>query len=247
MSGKREQILVIEPPMELSFKGPFTQPVTSSMKLKNPSDKSVCFKIKTTAPRRYCVKPNSGAIEPQGEMAVAVSLQPFDYDPTDKNKHKFMVQSMFAPDGEYNQDQLWKEADSNDLMDSKLRCVFVLPPGAEQTNGPEVKVEPAAPEAKSEAKTESIRSGDGDQMGAAVTEIKKLNENLSQLRQENLLLKEETMRLKRIAAASEKPDSSSYSSTTITSVGPGEGLSTLYIYAALAIMIIGIIFGKFFL
>ena len=39
-------------------------------------------------------------------MAVAVSLQPFDYDPTDKNKHKFMVQSMFAPDGEYNQDQL---------------------------------------------------------------------------------------------------------------------------------------------
>ena len=39
-------------------------------------------------------------------MAVAVSLQPFDYDPMDKNKHKFMVQSMFAPDGEYNQDQL---------------------------------------------------------------------------------------------------------------------------------------------
>ena len=30
--------------------------------------------------------------------------------------------------------------------------------------------------------------------------------------------------------------------------GPGgEGLSTLYIYAALAILIIGIIFGKFFL
>ena len=55
---------------------------------------------------RYCVKPNSGVIEAGGEMAVAVSLQPFDYDPTDKNKHKFMVQSMFAPDGEVNQDQL---------------------------------------------------------------------------------------------------------------------------------------------
>jgi hypothetical protein len=247
MSGKRDQILIIEPPMELSFKGPFTQPVTSGMKLKNPSDKSVCFKIKTTAPRRYCVKPNSGSIEPHGEMAVAVSLQPFDYDPTDKNKHKFMVQSMFAPDGEFNQDQLWKEADSNELMDSKLRCVFVLPAGAEQNGGAETNAETLAPEIKTEAKTESTKSGDGDKMGAAVHEIKKLNENLSQLRQENLLLKEETMRLKRIAAASEKPDSSSYSSTTITSVGPGEGLSTLYIYAALAIMIIGIIFGKFFL
>lgn len=26
-------------------------------------------------------------------------LQPFDYDPNEKNKHKFMVQTMFAPDG----------------------------------------------------------------------------------------------------------------------------------------------------
>ena len=56
--------------------------------------------------RQYCVKPNSGIIKPAGEVAVAVSLQPFEYNPQEKNKHKFMVQSMFAPDGEYNQDQL---------------------------------------------------------------------------------------------------------------------------------------------
>ncbi len=151
MSEKREQILIIEPPMEPSFRGPFTQPVTSSLKLKNPSDRPVCFKIKITAPQQYCVKPNSGVIEPQGTMVVAVSLQPFDYDPmVNKNNHKFMVQSMFAPDREYNQDQLWTEADINDLMKSKLRWVFVLP------DGPEVKVEPAAPDAKSEAKKKSI-------------------------------------------------------------------------------------------
>ncbi len=151
MSEKSEQILIIEPPMELSFRGPFTQPVTSSLRLKNPSDRPVCFKIKTTAPQRYCVKPNSSVIEPQDEMVVAVSLQPFDYDPmVNKNKHKFMVQSIFAPDGEYNQDQLWTEADINDLMNSKLRCVFVLP------DGPEVKVEPAAPNAKSDPKKKSI-------------------------------------------------------------------------------------------
>ena len=77
MSGKSEQILIIEPPMELSFRGPFTQPVTSSLKLKNPSDRPVCYKIKTTAPQQYCVKPNSGVIEPQDEMVVAVSLPPF--------------------------------------------------------------------------------------------------------------------------------------------------------------------------
>ena len=27
-------------------------------------------------------------------------LQPFEYDPNEKNKHKFMVQTMFAPDAE---------------------------------------------------------------------------------------------------------------------------------------------------
>ena len=37
---------------------------------------------------------------------ISVSLQPFEYDPNDKNRHKFMVQSMFAPDGEINQDTL---------------------------------------------------------------------------------------------------------------------------------------------
>ena len=76
------------------------------MKLKNPSDRKVCFKIKTTAPKRYCVKPNSGVVDPNTEVAIVVSLQPFEYDPAEKNKHKFMVQSMFAPDGEINQDTL---------------------------------------------------------------------------------------------------------------------------------------------
>lgn len=30
-------------------------------------------------------------------ILLAVMLQPFDYDPNEKSKHKFMVQSMFAP------------------------------------------------------------------------------------------------------------------------------------------------------
>lgn len=28
---------------------------------------------------------------------VAVMLQPFEYDPNEKSKHKFMVQTIFAP------------------------------------------------------------------------------------------------------------------------------------------------------
>ena len=44
--------------------GPFTDMVSSEIKLTNPSQKRVCFKVKTTAPKRYCVRPNSGLLEP---------------------------------------------------------------------------------------------------------------------------------------------------------------------------------------
>ena len=41
---------------------------------------------------------------------LIVMLQPFEYDPNEKNKHKFMVQTMYAPDGTIdNQDQLVSE------------------------------------------------------------------------------------------------------------------------------------------
>merc|ERR1712079_43548 len=89
------------------------------------------------------------------------------------------------------------------------------------------------------------------EMNSAVAEIKKLSEQLSQMRQENIVLKEETLRLKRIAAASEKPhDTPSYSSTTVTAklwskVGPSnEVLPTTHIYAALIILVLGVMLGK---
>lgn len=251
--SKKEQVLIIEPPIELTFTGPFTQAVSSYMKLKNPSDRKVCFKIKTTAPKRYCVKPNSGVVDPNTEVQIAVSLQPFEYDPTEKNKHKFMVQSMFAPDGEINQDTLWKEIDQNDLMDSKLRCVFAMPVGQEVNNSMEEPQYENKYETKSSViaapMQQVVKPEEPAQMTAAVGEIKKLNEQLSQLRQENIALKEETLRLKRIAAASDKPhDTPSYSSTTVTAVGPQtEVLPTTHIYAALIILVLGVMLGKFFL
>ncbi|XP_055484350.1 vesicle-associated membrane protein-associated protein A [Psammomys obesus] len=108
-------------------KGPFTDVVTTNLKLRNPSDRKVCFKVKTTAPRRYCVRPNSGIIDPGSTVTVSVMLQPFDYDPNEKSKHKFMVQTIFAPPNISDMEAVWKEAKPDELMDSKLRCVFEMP------------------------------------------------------------------------------------------------------------------------
>lgn len=39
-----------------------------------------------------------------------------------------MVQSLVEPDGDYGDpDRLWKEVSPEQLMDSKLKCVFELP------------------------------------------------------------------------------------------------------------------------
>ena len=72
--AKQDQVLIIEPQHELSFVGPFTTAVSAVMSLTNPSDRKVCFKIKTTAPKRYCVKPNSGVIDAKQAVQVAGKL-----------------------------------------------------------------------------------------------------------------------------------------------------------------------------
>ena len=133
-NSNQAPLLVIEPQHKLKFVGPFTTPVATVMTLKNPSDRKICFKIKTSAPKCYYVKPNVGLIGAGKEVQIAVILQPFEYDTKEKNHHKFMVQSMFAP--EYmdpNPDRyalrysVWKNTDGNQVMDSMLKCVSVMP------------------------------------------------------------------------------------------------------------------------
>lgn len=58
---------------------------------------------------------------------ISVALQPFVFDPNEKNKHKFMVQSLVAPEGDFDAERLWKELSPDQMMDSKLKCVFELP------------------------------------------------------------------------------------------------------------------------
>ncbi|XP_072378024.1 vesicle-associated membrane protein-associated protein B-like [Diabrotica undecimpunctata] len=101
MSSKLEQVLEIDPPNELVFKGRYDEPVTSTLTLANPSDKRVIFKIKTTAPRMYCVRPPSGTINANEKRQITISFQPSD-DAVDTTMHKFMVQSAYALPGDVN-------------------------------------------------------------------------------------------------------------------------------------------------
>ena len=71
------------------------------MSVTNPHDRDVCFKVKTTAPKRYCVRPNAARIPPHQTVKVEVLAQQMtQYPPEDKCKDKFLVQMAWLPNKE---------------------------------------------------------------------------------------------------------------------------------------------------
>lgn len=53
-----------------------------------------------------------------------------------------MVQTVFAPEGDINVEQLWKEITADQLMDSKLKCVFEMPVEQDETAEDATKFSP---------------------------------------------------------------------------------------------------------
>ncbi|CAO1377321.1 unnamed protein product [Diamesa serratosioi] len=251
--SKPEQLLIIEPSQELKFRGPFIHPVTSHMSLKNPTDRKILFKIKTTAPKKYCVRPNCGAIEAKSSIEIAICLQPFVFDPNEKNKHKFMVQSLVAPDGEINAEQLWKDISPEQLMDSKLRCLFDMPVEKSKADGTSVSQSTSNESLNSSSSVgDNIqRSGNDSDFIRATAEVRELREEGSQLRQDNIELKEQILRLKSVvdsksdssAAPSVKSFQNPYSPPQMAQ----QQLPIVYVIAAVAMAIFGLILGKFVL
>ncbi|XP_029994786.1 LOW QUALITY PROTEIN: vesicle-associated membrane protein-associated protein B/C-like [Sphaeramia orbicularis] len=245
--ARPEQVLVLEPQHELKFRGPFTDVVTATLKLTNPTDRNVCFKVKTTAPRRYCVRPNSGIIDAGTSINISVMLQPFDYDPNEKSKHKFMVQSLLAPYDMTDMEGVWKEAKPEELMDSKLRCTFDMPLENDKTHESEsIKVFSSPTPVKTEhsvlPKSASASLDDGE-VKKIMEECKRLQMEVQRLREENKQIREDDGLRKR-KVASVAPHSSS---SMVTSAVRDEGLSTRVLALCVLFFVIGVIIGKLLL
>ncbi|AOW03610.1 hypothetical protein B0I72DRAFT_133185 [Yarrowia lipolytica] len=84
-------------PDSIEFSAPFTTRSTRFMTLENKSPTTLAFKIKTTAPNTYSVRPNCSIIYPGECQSVAVHHQGFTEEPDHdyECKDKFMV--LWAP------------------------------------------------------------------------------------------------------------------------------------------------------
>ncbi|KAK4147944.1 PapD-like protein [Dichotomopilus funicola] len=118
-------------PVELGFRRPFTVEVSQVLKIKNVNSSPIAFKVKTTAPKQYCVRPNSGRIEPGRDVEVSVLLQAMKQEPPAdaKCRDKFLVQSVvITPEKEFtNVTQIWDGVERSAIQEKKIRVTWLAP------------------------------------------------------------------------------------------------------------------------
>merc|ERR1712070_948736 len=129
------EIVMSEPPLdvqptELSFKVVPDAYSTRQLRLFNRGSKPMAFKIKTTNPKQYFVRPNQGVVKPGEKIVIHVMMGKVAEIPKEKCKDRFLVQSA-AYDGELPTDQKpfeWKQhfTDPKHKPDEiKLKCSYI--------------------------------------------------------------------------------------------------------------------------
>ncbi|KAJ7600728.1 PapD-like protein [Mycena floridula] len=124
----------LNPSSALGFNRPLTTLVRKSLTITNPNAQPVAFKVKTTAPKLYCVRPNAGRVEPGESVEVTVMLQALREEPpmNAKCKDKFLIQSTLLTPGKEGQD-IWSvpegASDEAKIHQQKLKVAYLPPEG----------------------------------------------------------------------------------------------------------------------
>jgi len=112
-------------PKEIEFQATTTA-VAKSFKLENTSDNGVIYRIKTTAPKRYMVRPNIGYIRPKESVNIKVSMNLSKDPKADAKSDKFQVQSLFyqsaVPLDENKVKEIWSESKGKDLFKQRIKA-----------------------------------------------------------------------------------------------------------------------------
>ncbi|KAJ0726763.1 putative major sperm protein (MSP) [Helianthus annuus] len=103
-----------------------------SVQMINKTNHHVAFKIKTTNPKKYCVRPNAGVIDPNASCEFSVTMQAPKVAPPDMiSKDKFLIQSTVVPEGTKEEDvtsNMFVKADGKIVDEKKLKVILIPPP-----------------------------------------------------------------------------------------------------------------------
>jgi hypothetical protein len=210
------ELLSIEP-QELQFPFELRKQISCSLQLQNKTDNYVAFKVKTTNPKKYCVRPNTGVVMPRSTCDVIVTMQAQKEMPLDMQcKDKFLLQSVVASPGASAKDvtpEMFNKESGHQVEECKLRVVYVAPPrppspvreGSEEGSSPRASISdnghPNASELSVTASRGSVeRHGRVETHGVSSSEaraiITKLTEEKNSVLQQNSKLQQELELLK---------------------------------------------------
>ncbi|XP_054800705.1 vesicle-associated protein 2-2-like isoform X2 [Prosopis cineraria] len=117
-----EGLLQIEP-TELKFTFELKKQSSCSVQLTNSTHHYVAFKIKTTSPKKYSVRPHVGVLMPKSSCVFVVLVDLMCKD-------KFLIQSTIVPVGTTNDDitsSLFVKDASRCIEEEKLKVTLVSP------------------------------------------------------------------------------------------------------------------------
>eukprot|EP00361_Fabrea_salina_P004211 CAMPEP_0202425526 /NCGR_PEP_ID=MMETSP1345-20130828/159_1 /ASSEMBLY_ACC=CAM_ASM_000843 /TAXON_ID=342563 /ORGANISM="Fabrea Fabrea salina" /LENGTH=224 /DNA_ID=CAMNT_0049035775 /DNA_START=370 /DNA_END=1044 /DNA_ORIENTATION=+ len=90
MQSPESPLLVMDPNTDLCFEFVPNATATTILHLKNIHSENVAFKVKTTAPRAYLVRPNQGILRSNEAKELNIIMQPLGEHPGEVN-HRFKV------------------------------------------------------------------------------------------------------------------------------------------------------------
>ncbi|CAN8267191.1 unnamed protein product [Cochlearia groenlandica] len=127
MAGEN-QLISIQPD-ELKFLFELEKQSYCDLKVSNKTEHYVAFKVKTTSPKKYFVRPNTGVIQPWDSCIIRVTLQAQKEYPADMQcKDKFLLQSTTVPPhtdvDELPQDTFTKDSGKT-LTECKLKVSYI--------------------------------------------------------------------------------------------------------------------------
>ncbi|TXG51137.1 hypothetical protein EZV62_023661 [Acer yangbiense] len=125
------ELLSIEP-IELKFPFELKKQISCSLQLSNKTNDYVAFKVKTTNPKKYCVRPNTGVVLPRSTCDIIVTMQAQKEAPSDMQcKDKFLLQSVKVNNGVIAKDitaEMFNKEAGHIVEECKLRVLYVSPP-----------------------------------------------------------------------------------------------------------------------
>ncbi|KAB5529374.1 hypothetical protein DKX38_019455 [Salix brachista] len=101
------------------------------IQLTNNTYHNVAFKVKTTSPKKYSVRPNVGIVDPKSTFEFVVTMQAQKVAPDMACRDKFLIQSTIVPVGTTEKDitpSMFAKDNGKHVEEVKMRVALISPP-----------------------------------------------------------------------------------------------------------------------